>query len=108
MNAYVTSARTGSLHNFGMAVDISVLKPDGTPMDMGTDFDDLSVKAGATIGVEDSLVLANALVGRHVGNRRVVRSIMRRAGWIQLPSEWWHFNAAFSADVHAHMSILGK
>jgi len=108
MSAYVTSASKGSLHNYGMAIDLSVLKPDGSRMDLGTDFDDLSAKAGATVRAEDSLVQAGDLGTRQIGNRRVLRSIMRRAGWIQLPSEWWHFNAAYSADVHANMTVLGK
>jgi zinc D-Ala-D-Ala dipeptidase len=108
MTSYVTSASTGSLHNYGMALDLSVQKPDGSKMDMGTDFDDLSPKAGATAKVEDSLVQSGALDARQISDRRGLRSVMRRAGWIQLPSEWWHFNAAFAADVRANMKILGK
>jgi D-alanyl-D-alanine dipeptidase len=48
------------------------------------------------------------LSSTQVNNRRGLRQLMRQAGFIQLPSEWWHYNAAPSDSVHAAMAILGK
>ena len=106
--AFVSSAQKGSLHNFGMALDLVGLKSNGEPIDRGTDFDDLTTKASAVPAVEDSLVAAGQLTQLQVNNRRVLRSTLARAGFIQLPSEWWHFNAAPSGTVRESMRFLGE
>ena len=107
LSDYVSSATKGSLHNFGMALDLTAENPDGTLLDMGTDFDSFSPAAGASRRMEDSLVVAGELTARQVANRRIMRSILQRAGLIQLPSEWWHFNGARSAWVYENMQMLG-
>ena len=38
-SAYVSSPATGGLHNFGLALDLSIADADGNLHDMGTDFD---------------------------------------------------------------------
>ena len=37
-SAYVSSPATGGLHNFGLALDLSITDADGNLLDMGTDF----------------------------------------------------------------------
>lgn len=92
LNAYVANPRKGSLHNLGMALDISAAKPDSTLLDMGG-FDDFSDKAWATHAQEELLLKQGKLTLRQIKNRRIFRDLCRKAGWIQLPQEWWHFNA---------------
>jgi len=96
---YVSSPGRGSLHSLGMAIDITVSRSDGTLLDMGTDFDDFSERAWAKYAVEDTLVHVGKLTQRQVLNRRILRNIMIKAGFIQLPQEWWHFNAGSSTAV---------
>lgn len=96
---YVSSPGRGSLHNLGMAIDITVARADGSLLDMGTDFDDFSEKAWAKYAVEDSLVKLAKLSRRQVLNRRILRTILIKAGFIQLPQEWWHFNAGSASFV---------
>lgn len=105
--AYVSNPRKGSLHNFGMALDIAARKPDGEHVDMGSVFDEFSPKASASRKTQDSLVAEGVLTPRQRANRQIFTQIMRRAGFIQLPSEWWHFNAARAQWVRDNMKFLG-
>ena len=45
-SAYVSSPATGGLHNFGLALDLSITDADGNLLDMGTDFDSFERCAG--------------------------------------------------------------
>lgn len=105
---YVSNPRKGSLHNFGMAIDIAARKPDGSLVDMGCQYDEFSSLASASPRVMDSLVHLGLLTPRQRENRRIFTQVLRSAGFIQLPSEWWHFNAASSAWVRENMRFLGE
>lgn len=99
LSHFVSSPWPGSVHTFGMAVDVSLVDSNGIAVDMGTDYDDFSEKATAREALEDHLVEEGVLTAQQVGHRRMLRKIMRQAGFIALPSEWWHFNAAPSRYV---------
>ena len=90
-SAYVSSPATGGLHNFGLALDLSITDSTGALLDMGTDFDSFERCAGE-VGEADALK-SGRLTQQQVGNRNKLRKIMRGAGWVPLGSEWWHFNA---------------
>jgi len=89
--AYVANpARTG-LHNYGMAVDLTICDEKGKPLDMGTPFDYFGSAAG--INKEDELVQKGILSDLQVKNRRLLREVMTYAGFLTIRGEWWHFNA---------------
>ena len=90
-SAYVSSPATGGLHNFGLALDLSITDADGNLLDMGTDFDSFERCAGE-VGEAEALK-SGRLTQEQVDNRNMLRKIMRGAGWVPLGSEWWHFNA---------------
>ena len=90
-SAYVSSPATGGLHNFGLALDLSITDSTGALLDMGTDFDSFERCAGE-VGEADALK-SGRLTQLQVDNRNKLRKIMRGAGWVPLGSEWWHFNA---------------
>lgn len=90
-SAYVSSPATGGLHNFGLALDLSITDSTGALLDMGTDFDSFERCAGE-VGEADALK-SGRLTQQQVDNRNKLRKIMRGAGWVPLGSEWWHFNA---------------
>ena len=80
---FVANPALGSLHNRGVAVDLTLTTPDGVPLDMGTGFDDMSEQsfhARTDIPVEAQ---------RH---RSRLLGIMAAAGWAHHPHEWWHYN----------------
>lgn len=105
---FVSDPKRGSLHSFGMAVDVSLQDPDGKLLDMGTDFDSFSTKASAKRANEERMVKQGQLSRQQVNNRHLLRDLMLRAGFIQLGSEWWHYNAARTQWVRTHMRMLGE
>lgn len=88
--------RGGGLHNYGLAVDISVQDSLGQPLSMGTKVDHMGVEAHITD--ENGLVHSGKMSETERQNRILLRRVMREAGFRALPSEWWHFNFC-SRDV---------
>lgn len=83
-------ARGGGLHNYGAAVDVSVLDAGGDPLDMGTGYDFLGPESN--IDREPELVRDGKISRKQLENRLLLRGIMRKAGFTAVTSEWWHFN----------------
>jgi D-alanyl-D-alanine dipeptidase len=101
---YVSSGKTGGLHNYGLALDLSLADSTGVLLDMGTDFDSFERCAGE-VGEADALN-SGRLTQQQVDNRKLLRSIMKRAGWVSLSSEWWHFNAYTRAYTKEHYPLF--
>lgn len=80
----------GGLHNYGLAVDISILDGEGIPLPMGTQVDYLGKEAHIT--EEARLVAQGKLTEQEREHRLLLRQVMKEAGFRPLPSEWWHFN----------------
>lgn len=95
---YVSNpARGGGLHNYGLAVDISIVDTEtGQPLPMGTEVDHLGYEAHIT--GEAGLVKQGIITPQEKENRELLRRVMREAGFRALPSEWWHFNL-YSREV---------
>jgi D-alanyl-D-alanine dipeptidase len=101
---YVADPEKGSMHNFGMALDLSLLDENGDAVDMGTLFDDFSEKAQPKL--EQALLKQKKLTQDQVDNRWILRSAMEFGGFIQLPHEWWHYNALDPDQVRGHFAIV--
>lgn len=88
---YVSNpSRGGGLHNYGLAVDVSILDDKGVSLPMGTPVDHLGKEAHTT--EEARLVAQGKITEQERKNRLLLRQIMKEAGFRPLPSEWWHFN----------------
>ena len=80
---YVAKPGKGSNHNRGAAVDLSLTDTNGQLLDMGNAFDDFSERSN----------YANDSISRQAKkNRKLLRTIMVRAGFTPYESEWWHFD----------------
>jgi D-alanyl-D-alanine dipeptidase len=89
---YVSNpANGGGLHNYGMAVDVTIADATGVPLPMGTPFDYFGEEAHT--GNEDSLLKRGRITREAFLNRRLLRDVMKQAGFMTIPYEWWHFNA---------------
>lgn len=88
---YVAEPTRTGLHNYGMAVDLTICNKEGIPLDMGTPFDFFGRAAG--INRESELVNEGVLTNEHVKNRELLRKVMTHAGFLTIRGEWWHFNA---------------
>ncbi|MGE0547222.1 MAG: M15 family metallopeptidase [Kofleriaceae bacterium] len=84
---YVADPKRGSKHSRGAAVDVAVVASDGSPVVLPTEFDDFSKAAHRR----------HALAGPTGAEARKLERAMTKAGFIGMPTEWWHFDAADSA-----------
>jgi D-alanyl-D-alanine dipeptidase len=87
---YIADPARGSIHSFGMALDVTLLDADGRELDMGTGFDDLSERSHPAL--EQELLARGELSEEHIENRCWLRDAMFQAGWRGINSEWWHFD----------------
>ena len=102
---YVSSPHTGNArHTYGMAVDVTIIDGKGRPLPMGTLFDYLGEEANTDR--ENALLQANRINRMEYENRRLLRRIMRQAGFTGITSEWWHFNACSAATAKARYRLL--
>jgi len=88
---YLAHPKVGSIHHYGAAVDLTIQDPNGHVLDMGTAFDFFGLLAQPRC--EASLLASGQLTANQVGNRKILRSVMVRAGFLGITSEWWHFNS---------------
>ncbi len=73
---------SGSIHNRGAAIDMTIVKLDGTPLDMGSDYDFFG-KAAHIDHPHNETITAN---------RKQLWSVMKKFGFSPIRTEWWHFN----------------
>ncbi len=102
---YVSNpARGGGLHNYGLAVDVTLADMHGCELPMGTPVDHLGPEAN--IDKEDALVRRGVITATERANRELLRRAMRSAGWMPLRSEWWHFNLRSRAVARERYKVL--
>lgn len=90
-NIYVSNpSKGGGMHNYGLAVDVTIVNEKGEQLSMGTPFDHFGPEAHITN--EEELVAQGIITTEERANRLLLREIMRNSGFIPLYSEWWHFN----------------
>jgi D-alanyl-D-alanine dipeptidase len=90
LRLYLADPARGSIHSYGMALDLTILGPDGRELDMGTGFDDMSNLSHPAL--EEGFVRSGALTDAQVANRRLLRAAMTAAGFVGIGTEWWHFD----------------
>lgn len=104
-NIYVSNpAKGGGLHNYGMAVDVTISDAKGNALAMGTPFDFFGEEAHITN--EKSLVEEQRITREEWGNRLLLRKVMRQAGFSTIQYEWWHFNACSREEAKKQYILL--
>lgn len=89
--SYVTPPQKGSMHNRGLAVDLTIDDREGNRMDMGTDFDFFGKEAHIDHLDHPKIVLRN---------RRILSKAMELHGFKGIRTEWWHYSLrGVSADL---------
>ena len=100
---YVSNpANGGGLHNYGLAVDVTIADSKGDTLPMGTTIDALTPVSH--IDREEELVMRGKITAEAAKNRLLLRTVMKKAGFRPLRSEWWHFNYTTRADARKHGS----
>ena len=80
---YVANPAKGSGHNRGLAVDVTIIDlATGKELEMGTGYDNFSDTAHHSFQNLSATVMQN---------RSLLKTIMGKAGFTALPTEWWHY-----------------
>jgi D-alanyl-D-alanine dipeptidase len=78
-------AKGGSLHGWGVAVDVTLVDRLGRELKMPTHFDEIGPAAARRYRGTDPGVARNL---------RLLQQAMAKAGFLAMRDEWWHFAAA--------------
>ncbi len=101
---YVARPDKGSMHNYGIAIDITIMDGQGHRLDMGPSpfysshaslyWQYLLKKAGKELSPQQKR------------NRALLKRVMQKAGFYPLAHEWWHFNGMKKTDVRKSYPII--
>ncbi|WP_377239901.1 M15 family metallopeptidase [Planobispora siamensis] len=74
-------------HVCGAAVDLTLCTPDGRELDMGTEVNASPEESGGACYTAAGGISAEARA-----NREVLGGVLREAGFVNYPTEWWHWS----------------
>ncbi len=101
---YVSNPNSGSLHNFGAAVDVSIIDEHGIELDMGTTHDYFGELAYPR--EEERMLEEGKLTHIQLLNRELLRDVMVSAGFMGITTEWWHFNSCYRTEAYEKYKII--
>lgn len=101
---YVAPAGSGSMHNYGAAIDLTIADKAGKHIDMGTPFDFFGDLAQPRY--ETKFKANNKLTNTQLNNRQLLRTVMKAAGFNMIMTEWWHFEAGSHETIKAKYKII--
>ena len=87
---YFAHPERGSIHSFGMAVDVTLRDAAGGELDMGSSFDEMTLASHPSLEAEQ--LAAGTLTRKHIAARERLRGAMAAGGFTGIPTEWWHFD----------------
>jgi len=79
----------GGFHNYGMAVDMSIVDATGEPIDMGSNFDEFCEMSH--VGKEYEMMTTGILLPKCYANRMLLYALTSANGLYPYPYEWWHY-----------------
>lgn len=80
---YIANPDTGSHHNRGVSVDITLTDLNGSEINMPTEYDHFGPEASITY---------SDCTEEEKNNRELLGTIMEKHGFRRINSEWWHFD----------------
>jgi len=98
---YFADPAKGSIHSFGMAVDVTLIDPQGREVDMGSGFDEMSLKSHPAMN--DEHLALGVLTAAQITERGWLHAAMVRGGFRGIPTEWWHFDFGDREHVRQHL-----
>ena len=101
---YVANPKKGSMHNYGIAVDITIIDDKGNRLDMGPS---PFYSSHATIYWNYFLKkMGFGISSEQQKNRDLLKHVMLKAGFHSLAYEWWHFNGMEKSNARSAYSII--
>jgi len=101
---FLSNPKYGSNHNFGEAVDLSILDGHHHLLDMATPFDFMGEMAYST--AEERLLKEGKLTQEQYDNRKLLHKVMYSAGFFNIQTEWWHYNACTRDEAVKKYKII--
>lgn len=101
---YVANPDKGSVHNYGLAVDLTCVDELGEIVNMGSGFDYFHRISQPRY--EEEFLKSGELSHEHWQNRLVLRQAMSGAGFHPLPHEWWHFDALPREEIRTGFRLI--
>ena len=100
---FVANPQKGSMHNYGIAVDVSIVDKNRKEIDMGfTPF----YKNNLSIYLNYARFKMFGLSKAQKQNRKLLSDIMQKAGFMPLSYEWWHFDGIPKNDARKKFQII--
>jgi D-alanyl-D-alanine dipeptidase len=100
---FVANPKTGSMHNYGIAVDVTIVDGSDKEIDMGfTPF----YKSNLSIYWGYAKVKMFDLSESQKQNRKLLANVMKEAGFTPLSYEWWHFNGMPKEEARKKYQII--
>jgi D-alanyl-D-alanine dipeptidase len=87
---YFADPAKGSIHSFGMAVDVTLVDAAGREADMGSGFDEMTLRSHPMLDAEH--LALGVLSAAQVAERGWLHAAMARGGFHAIATEWWHFD----------------
>lgn len=87
---YVAAPWKGSMHNRGIAVDLTIIDNEGNELDMGTPYDFFGKEAHQTYTNLPENVLKN---------RKLLKETMEKYGFQSIKTEWWHYSDSSKSEI---------
>lgn len=100
LRQYLADPARGSIHSFGMALDVTLVDAQGRELDMGSGFDEMDELSHPRL--EAAHLALGTLTPQHVANRQCLREAMAAGGFAGIDNEWWHFDLLDRQHVRQH------
>lgn len=101
---YVSSSGGTSMHNYGLALDCTIIEETGKELDMGTKYDEFIPLSEPRF--EEKHLKEGKLTQEQYLNRRFLREVMRQAGLRPIQNEWWHFEAVRKKELNGKYKVV--
>lgn len=101
MATYFADPQRGSIHSYGMAVDITLLDPQGRECDMGSGFDEMHERSHPVL--ETRHLARGVLSAAQLTERGWLYEAMAAGGFRGIDTEWWHFDHGDRDQVRREM-----
>jgi D-alanyl-D-alanine dipeptidase len=102
---YVADPIKGSMHNYGTAVDITIVDENGIELKMGKPDPRIKIVGKSDLEIKIFFIL-NKPNKQEVKNRELLKSIMKAATFNPISYEWWHFDGFNKEFVRQHFKII--
>lgn len=101
---FLSNPKNHSVHNYGAAVDLTLVNQNGEELDMGTPYDFIGKLCYPRL--EQQFLASGELTQSQINNRKLLRYVMTKAGFRVLPTEWWHFNSVSRAQAKLKYQLV--